>query len=61
MQKDEPTTDPDMLDEYDFSAGVRGKYAQAYANGTNVVLLEPDIAEIFPDAEFGERCPSRTR
>jgi hypothetical protein len=51
MQKDEPTSDPDMLDEYDFSVGVRGKYAQAYASGTNVVLLEPDVAEIFPDAE----------
>ena len=42
---------PDMLDEYDFSKGVRGKYAERYAEGTNVVVLAPDVAEFFPDAE----------
>jgi hypothetical protein len=41
--------DPEMLDEYDFSQGVRGKYAQRYAAGTNVVVLDPDVAEYFPD------------
>ena len=41
--------DPDMLDEYDFSKGVRGKYAKRYAEGTNVVVIEPDVANIFPD------------
>jgi len=39
-----------MRSEYDFSKGVRGKYAQRYAEGTNVVLLEPDVAKEFPDA-----------
>jgi hypothetical protein len=39
-----------MLDEYDFSRGVRGKYAQCYAEGTNVVVLAPDVAAAFPDA-----------
>ncbi len=39
-----------MRDEYDFSKGVRGKYAKRYAGGTNVVLLEPDVAKEFPDA-----------
>jgi hypothetical protein len=43
--------DPDMLDEYDFSKGVRGKYAERYAEGTNVIVLSPDLAEIFPDSE----------
>jgi hypothetical protein len=43
--------DPDMLAEYDFSQGVRGKYAQRYAQGTNVVVLSPDVAEFFPDSE----------
>jgi hypothetical protein len=43
--------DPDMLAEYDFSQGVRGKYAQRYAEGTNVVVLAPDVAEFFPDSE----------
>ena len=37
-----------MLKEYDFSKGVRGKYAKKYAQGTNVVLIDPDIAEFFP-------------
>jgi hypothetical protein len=44
-------SDPDMLDEYDFSSGVRGKYAKRYAEGTNVVLLDLDVAAVFPDAE----------
>jgi hypothetical protein len=40
-----------MLDEYDFSKGVRGKYAKRYAEGTNIVVLSPDVAEVFPDSE----------
>jgi hypothetical protein len=43
--------DPDMLDDYDFSQGVRGKYVQRFAQGSNVVVLAPDVAEIFPDSE----------
>ena len=42
---------PDMLAEYDFSQGVRGKYAQRYSEGTNIVVLSPDVAEYFPDSE----------
>lgn len=41
--------DPDLLQEYDFSRGVRGKYAKRYAEGTNVIVLDPDVAEYFPD------------
>ena len=41
----------EMLDEYDFSQGVVGKYAKQYAEGTNVVLLDPDVAKVFPDSE----------
>lgn len=43
--------DPDMLEEYDFTGGVRGKYAKRYAQGTNVVVIDPDVAEYFPDNE----------
>ena len=39
-----------MRPEYDFSKAVRGVTAARYAQGTNVVLLDPDVAEIFPDA-----------
>lgn len=42
----------EMLREYDFSQGVRGKYAQRYARGSNVVVLEPDVAKVFPNAEI---------
>ena len=41
--------DPEMLEEYDFSGGVRGKYAKQYAEGSNVVVIDPDVAEYFPD------------
>ena len=41
----------DMRAEYDFSQGVRGKYAKRYAKGTNAVLLSPDVAAAFPDSE----------
>ena len=43
--------DPDILEKYDFSDGVRGKYAKRYAEGTNVVVIDPDIVEYFPDQD----------
>ena len=43
--------DPDMLEEYDFSKGVRGKYAKRYSEGTNVAVIEPDVAEFFPNPD----------
>jgi hypothetical protein len=42
--------DEEPLVEYDLRGGVRGKYAAAFAAGTNLVLLDPDVAEVFPDA-----------
>ena len=44
-------TGPEMRDEYDFSSGVRGKYAVRHAAGTNVVILEPDVAREFPSSD----------
>ncbi len=41
----------DMREHYDFRGGVRGKYARRYAEGTNVVVLDPDVAQMFPDRE----------
>jgi hypothetical protein len=40
-----------MRDEYDFSQGERGKYARRYAQGANVVVLEPDVAKAFSDSK----------
>ena len=39
-----------MRPEYDFSSRVRGKHYEAYRRGTNVVLLEPDVAAVFKDS-----------
>lgn len=46
----------EMLDEYDFRGGVRGKYAARYQEGSNVVVLDPDVAELFPNAESVNRA-----
>jgi hypothetical protein len=43
-------SDLEMREEYDLSGGVRGKYAERYAEGTNMVLLDPDVARVFPDS-----------
>lgn len=53
-----PETDPtvdqevddDMRPGYDFSGGVRGKYYEAYQRSRNVVILDPDVAAVFPDS-----------
>jgi hypothetical protein len=47
--------DPDLLVEYDFRGGERGKYAKRYAAGSNVVVLDPDVAELFTDSESVNR------
>jgi len=46
-----PEPDPDMLDEYDFSKGVRGKYVERFKTGSNIIVLSPDVAEVFSDSE----------
>jgi hypothetical protein len=52
MKKNRPADAvPEMRDEYDFSGGVRGKYASRVAEGTNIVVLDPDVAEVFGDAK----------
>jgi hypothetical protein len=40
-----------MRNEYDFSQGERGKYARRSAQGTNVVVLEPDVAKVFSNSK----------
>lgn len=41
----------EMRKEYDFSQGVRGKYVAKFRKGTNLVLLDPDLAKLFKDSE----------
>jgi len=48
--EDDRVREPEMKPEYDFSQGVRGKYAARFAEGSNVIVLDPDVAEVFSDA-----------
>ncbi|MFQ6030563.1 MAG: hypothetical protein ACE5Q6_24080 [Dehalococcoidia bacterium] len=43
-------SDAEILEEYDFSEGTRGKYAKRYESGSNFVVLDPDVATVFPDS-----------
>jgi len=40
----------DMLQEYDFSKGTRGKYAKRYAHSNNIVVIQRDVAKYFSDS-----------
>ncbi|MBN1673013.1 MAG: hypothetical protein JXR37_18350 [Kiritimatiellae bacterium] len=51
MKKAEKSAD-EIRPEYEFSkmkGGVRGKYAKRYRAGTNLVKIDPDVAEVFGD------------
>jgi hypothetical protein len=58
MKKEVDELEDELRSEYDFSkmaGGVRGKYVERYGDGTNLVLLDPDIARAFPtDASVNE-------
>jgi len=49
-QRVNPEADEDILPEYDFSQGVRGRHHEAYRAGNNVVFLDPDVAKVFTDS-----------
>jgi hypothetical protein len=46
----------ELRPEYDFTGGVRGKHYSAYQAGTNVVLLDADVAKAFPDSSSVNRA-----
>ncbi len=50
MKKVSEPSDDEMRDEFDLRGGVRGKYYERYKEGTNIVLLEPDVYEVFKDS-----------
>ena len=56
MKKTNKSKKAEMLEEYDFSHGIRGKYAKRYAEGSNVVVLDPDVAEVFRNADAVNRA-----
>lgn len=51
MKKEIDNLDDDLSPEYDFdnmTGGVKGKYVERYRSGTNIALLDPDVAQAFP-------------
>lgn len=46
----------EMRREYDFSGGVRGKYARRFAKGTNLVAIDPELAKIYKDSDAVNRA-----
>ncbi len=40
-----------MSPEYDFSKGIRGKYSKKFAEGSNLIVLAPDVSANFPDSD----------
>ena len=74
MRKSDRKPKDELLPEYDFAnmpGGVRGKYVERYRQGTNLALLDRDVAEAFPDdksvndalrtvLKAAERLPYRT-
>jgi hypothetical protein len=56
MKKPRANAEPEMRDEYDFSNGQRGTYASRFAEGTNIVVLDPDVADVFNDAKASRRA-----
>jgi len=58
MNTEGKDSDP-MRDEYDFSCGVRGKYATRFAEGSNVLVLDPDVADLFTDSESVNDAPRK--
>ena len=55
-QENRPNAEDEMREEYDIRGGVRGKYYERYREGSNVMLLEPDVAAVFRDAEAVNRA-----
>ena len=50
MNQNTPDPTEDLQPEYDFTGATRGKHSEAYAQATNVVLLDSDVAEVFKDS-----------
>lgn len=50
-KKSRKSEERSMKSDYDFSQAIRGKYARRYAKGANVVILEPDVAKVFPTSK----------
>jgi hypothetical protein len=55
MKSDKDTSSDEYLEKL-IKSGVRGKYAKSYREGTNVVLIDPDLHKLFPNSEAVNRA-----
>lgn len=55
-QESKPIGKEEMRAEYEIRGGVRGKYYERYQQGTNVILLEPDVAAVFHNSQAVNRA-----
>ncbi|MBI2986714.1 MAG: hypothetical protein HYY45_08100 [Deltaproteobacteria bacterium] len=51
MSRESKRDKDEMRPEYDIRGGVRGKYYERYRQGTNVIVLDPDVAAVFRDSQ----------
>ena len=51
MSRENKRDRDEMRPEYDIRGGVRGKYYERYRQGTNVIVLDPDVAAVFRDSQ----------
>ncbi|MBI2174744.1 MAG: hypothetical protein HYU33_06070 [Candidatus Omnitrophica bacterium] len=51
MSQESKRDKDEMRPEYDIRGGVRGKYYERYRQGTNVIVLDPDVAAVFRDSQ----------
>ena len=56
MSKAKKTDSDEMRSEYDFTGGVRGKYAERYPEGTTLVVIDPDLTDVFPNGQSVNRA-----
>ncbi len=56
MKKERSRREEEMLPEYDFSGGIRGKYAARFEKDAVMVVLDPDVAGAFPDSKSFNRA-----
>jgi hypothetical protein len=55
-QESNDEREPEMSEEYNFSGGVCGKYAARFARDSQVVVLDPDVAQVFSDSASVNRA-----
>ena len=56
MKGNKKKNDLSLLSQYDFNGGIRGKYSKRYQEGSNVIILDRDVAKVFQDKDSVNRA-----